>query len=213
MSSWRRVPVRALWALLAVSSAGCGALDAAELGHLVEALALERGMVVADVGAGDGKWSVKLARRIGRTGKLIATEVDDEGLDDIRKTAKRSKADNIVVVRGDQVKTGLEENCCNAILLRLVYHHFTDPSSMRADLRRSLKPGARLAIVDIRPQEKWSVLPGVPDRGGHGIDPADLIEEMEGEGFEVIERYDSWNGDEDRYCIVFRSADESAGDG
>jgi hypothetical protein len=56
-------------------------------------------------------------------------------------------------------------------------------------------------------------LPGVPDRGGHGISAEDLVEEMTSDGFEVVERYDDWNGNDNRYCVVFRRADEPGATG
>jgi len=111
---------------------------------------------------------------------------------------------NVTVVMGDQANAGLPPNCCDAILLRLVYHHFVVPEEMRGSLRQALKPGGLLAIVDISPQSSWRDLPGVPDRGGHGIPIADLIHEMTTDGFEVVSRQDEWNGDQDRYCVVFR---------
>ena len=74
---------------------------------------------------------------------------------------------------------------------------------MRADLRAALKPAGVLAVIDIVPQEGWRRLPGVPDRGGHGIPPDRLLEEMTGDGFELVARFDDWDGDEERFCMVF----------
>ena len=135
-------------------------------------------MVVADVGAGDGDWSFRLAERVGETGHVYATEVDEDELKKIRRRIRKADNDNITAVEGDQERTGLEADCCDAILLRLVYHHFSDPARMRTDLRRALRPGGLLAIIDIVPQKHWRKLPEVPDRGGHGIPVQDLIAEV-----------------------------------
>jgi hypothetical protein len=86
----------------------------------------------------------------------------------------------------------------------MVYHHFVDPAAMRASLWRALRPGGLIAVIDISPQRSWRDLPDVPDRGGHGIQPGDLVREMTSQGFEVVLREDDWNGDSDRYCVVFR---------
>ena len=175
-----------------------------ETEQIADALRLAPGMRVADVGAGDGEWSVELARRVGESGHVFATEVDEDDLEQTRDRLEQTGLGNSTVILGDQNDTGLPAGCCDAILLRLVYHHFTDPAPMRASLRRALKPGGLLAVIDILPQSHWRELEGVPDRGGHGIDPEELLAEMTGDGFEEVERYDDWGEEEDHYCIVFR---------
>ena len=176
----------------------------AEIDEIVEVMALEPGMAVADVGAGDGDWAVQLARHVGGEGHVWATEVDRDEIERIEARVRDGGLDNITVLRGDQTTSGLPAGCCDAILLRLVYHHFENPARMRADLRRALRPGGRLVIVDIEPQSSWRDLPDVPDRGGHGIPAQELIEELTGDGFAVVSRHADWNGDADRFCVVFR---------
>jgi SAM-dependent methyltransferase len=189
--------------------AGCASgASSAEVEKLAAALGLEPGMTVADVGAGDGDFALELARLVGDDGRVIATEVEEAKVDEVRRLAEGEGLANLNAVLGDQETTGLEAGCCDAILLRLVYHHFEEPAPMRADLRAALKPGGRLVVVDILPQEGWRDLPGVPDRGGHGIPPRLLVEEMTGDGFELVARIDQWEGDDERFCMVFlRRAD------
>lgn len=177
---------------------------AAEIDRLVEVLRLEPGMTVADVGAGDGKWSVLLARYLGKRGRVWATEIDPAEIEEIEARAHRDNVDNITVVLGSQSDLGLPPECCDAVLLRMVYHHFTRPAEMRSGLRRALRPLGLVAIVDIVPQESWRQLPEVPERGGHGIPIEDLVAEMTADGFVLVELHETWNGDEDRYCAVFR---------
>jgi precorrin-6B methylase 2 len=181
----------------------CSCVSAAETDRIAELLELEPGMVLADVGAGDGDWAFRLAERVGDTGHVYATEVDEDELDKIQRRIRKGEATNVTAVKGDQNQTGLEADCCDAILLRLVYHHFTQPAVMRADLRRALRSEGRLVVIDIVPQKHWRHLPGVPERGGHGIPVEELIDELTGDGFELVDRYDHWNGDEERYCVVF----------
>ena len=164
-------------------------------------LRIEPGDTVADVGAGDGDWTEDLADFVGESGTVWATEVDEDLVDDLKALAEDFP--QIRPILGDQDTTGLPEDCCDAILVRLVYHHFTDPAPMRADLRRAMKPGARLLIVDITPQLGWRELDGVPDRGGHGIPAEELIEEMEADGFRMLERLDAWGDEEDEFAVVF----------
>ncbi len=177
-----------------------------ETTRLVEALAIEEGMRVADVGAGDGEWAERLAREVGSAGHVYATEIDEDDVEDIGDRLSRAGLENVTTILGTATDTRLPTGCCEAILLRMVYHHFTDPAPMRASLRRALRPGARLAVIDLEPRGDWYDLPGVPDRGGHGIRQEELEAEMTSDGFEVVARYDDWNGNGNRYCVVFRRA-------
>lgn len=194
--------------LAALSLIGCQTPPAAagEVDEIVEVLAIKEGTRVADVGAGDGKWSLAIAEQVGSLGRVYATEVDGDEIRAIQKKVEDSGLSNITVVRGDQKESGLPDACCDAILLRLVYHHFVDPASMLASLRRALVPGGQIAVVDITPQSHWRSLEGVPDRGGHGISPEELIAELTGHGFRLVARYDDWNGDPDRFCVVLTPA-------
>ena len=193
----------ALGLLAAPACSAAPAKTASESARIVDVLALEPGEVVADVGAGDGEWSEDLAKAVGATGRVLATEVAADELEKLRERIREHGLANVEVISGDQESTGLPAGCCDAILVRMVYHHFQDPTAMRADLHRALRPGGRIAIVDIKPQTSWRHLEGVPERGGHGIGPDELVRDMTASGFSVLSRRDDWNGDEDRYCIVF----------
>lgn len=196
----------AVFVILAFLASGCGSgrISAAEIESIVEAMELKTGSVVADVGAGEGDWAVQLARRVGTEGHVWATEVDQDEIDSIEGKVVDASLENITVVLGSQTSSGLPASCCDAILLRMVYHHFVEPEAMRSSLFEALRPDGLIAVIDIVPQTSWRDLPEVPDRGGHGIEAADLIREMSSAGFELVSREDRWNGDEDRYCIVFR---------
>ena len=140
-------------------------------------------------------------------GHVFATEVTDKNLQSIAERIEESGLLNITAVRGGELETGLTPGCCDAVLLRRVYHHFTQPADLRADLHRALRPGARLGVIEIKPQRDWGALDGVPERDGHGISRQDLIDEMTSEGlFAVVGSYDSWPEDEDNYCVVFERA-------
>jgi ubiquinone/menaquinone biosynthesis C-methylase UbiE len=195
--------------VVALRLATCGFVLAfsSETAQVVEALALREGMEVADVGAGDGDWAERLAEKVGPTGHVYATEIDAELVEDIARRAERYGLENVSALLGTATDTGLADGCCDAILLRMVYHHFSDPAPMRASLRRALRPGGRLAVIDLRPRQDWGEPTGVPSRGGHGIKEDDLVAEMTSDGFEVIARYDEWVGDPYRYCVVFRRAE------
>jgi len=191
-------------AVLLLGSCAAGRANDLELLQIRDALRLHSGMRVADIGAGDGEWSDLLARQVGQTGHVFSTEVDAEDVESIRRRVGAAGLDNVTVLTGDQRDTGVPDDCCDAILLRLVYHHFTDPERMREGLRRALRPAGLLAVVEITPQPGWKRLEGVPERDGHGIAPEDLVAEMESSGWVVVERHDDWGDEDDHYCIAFR---------
>ena len=189
---------------------GCASSRAAENDRIARLLDLKPGMWVADVGAGDGDWAVEMAAVVGGEGHVFATEVEEDNVESIGRKIAGQLLGNMSAVLGGEESTGLEDGCCDAILLRLVYHHFTRPEPMRDSLRRALRPGGVIAVIDIVPQTTWRDLPGVPERGGHGIAADELVADMIGAGFEVVERIDDWPGDEDRYCVLFRRPARSA---
>jgi ubiquinone/menaquinone biosynthesis C-methylase UbiE len=197
--SWLLLPLAA--AVLPLLPIGA---DTGEGERIVEALGLCEGMSVADVGAGDGEFTEALAREVGTTGRVYATEVERDKVDELRERAVSHGLLNVTAVLGDQASTGLPPGCCDAILLRMVYHHFTDPPAMRRSLWRALRPGGRIAVVEVPPQRGWRQLEGVPERGGHGIPRDELVAEMRGAGFEVVARHDAWPAEDDSYGVVFR---------
>jgi ubiquinone/menaquinone biosynthesis C-methylase UbiE len=177
---------------------------AEERDGIVAAHALGPGLTVAHVGAGDGRYSVGLAGAVGPQGRVYATEVDRAEIDRITARAREEGLGNLTTVLGGQRETGLPEGCCDAILLRLVYHHFTDTAAMRRSLWSALRAGGRIAIIDVPPQKGWRRLDGVPERGGHGIEVAELVREMTASGFEVLARDEDWPAEDDAYLVVFR---------
>jgi len=203
----RRCAVRILGTLMLVLLAGgCAASrdPAREARAIAETLHLAPGMYVADVGAGDGWLSEDLAEFVGETGQVYATEVAADWLKLIERRIKKKDLHNVTALLGDDDDTGLPDECCDAVLLRLTYHHFTDPSAMRASLRRALRPGGLLLVVEFHPRGDWPQPAGVPPREGHGISPEDLIREMRGSGFETITEFEDWESGPGHYCVVFR---------
>lgn len=194
----------ALTAIAALAFVQTSRVDRDELGRMIELLGVEGGDTLADVGAGDGKWAVALAEVVGPQGRVYATEVDPNDIDNIRARVEREEADNVVVVEGSSDDTGLPVACCDQILLRRVYHHFVEPAPMQESLRRSLKPDGLLFVVDFETRRRWQRPSGVPEsRDGHGISQAMLVSEMEAAGFELVEQTKWANGD---YAVLFRVA-------
>ncbi len=184
--------------LICVPSATCAALDddwSDEADRLMQELALTPGMTVAEIGAGRGELTVEMARRLGPRGRVVSTEIDAARLDDIRRAVARASLDNVTVITAGERDTNLEAECCDAIYMREVFHHFSDPAQATASLRRALKPGGLLAVIDY-PQR------GPRGSSCHCIEKAELIQLVTAHGFERVREKDGWAGI--RYLVVFR---------
>jgi ubiquinone/menaquinone biosynthesis C-methylase UbiE len=174
-----------------------------EIARLAELMQWKSGTIVADIGAGDGSYSFGAAEKVGATGRVYATEIDPEKLKRLRAEVSNRKLSNVIVVDGAADDTKLPTGCCDAIFLRHVYHHITQPEAFDRNLMRSLKPGARLAIIDFPPTANLDPVEGVPkNRGGHGIPQEVMVEELRSAGFEVENVANDWSAND--YCVVFR---------
>jgi ubiquinone/menaquinone biosynthesis C-methylase UbiE len=123
-----------------------------EVRRLVRLLRLEPGMRVADVGAGLGAWSLRVSQWTGASGHVYATDIGEEQLAILRAVVAREGLSNVTILAGATASTNLPAGCCDAILLRNVFHYLTEPAAMIRSLAASLKPGGRLAIVDFPPR-------------------------------------------------------------
>jgi tRNA A58 N-methylase Trm61 len=202
-------PIRWLASVACLSAALATGLaasseDALEGRRIVEVLRLAPGMAAADVGAGAGKFTTILARGVGASGRVYATEIAQDKLDEVEQNVKAEGIANVLTVLGDQQRTGLPRECCDRVLLRLVYHHFAEPQAMQRSLWDALRPGGLIAVVDVPPKKSWPAVAGAPDRGGHGIEAKELVADMSRAGFEVVAQHDDWPAETDSYCVVFR---------
>jgi ubiquinone/menaquinone biosynthesis C-methylase UbiE len=179
-----------------------------EIDRLTQVLDLKPGVAVADVGAGSGELSIAIARRVAPNGTVYSTEIDPKKLEQIRQAVQKTGLHNVIVVVGTKNDTHLPSNCCDAIFLRRVYHHLTDPVDMDRSLFLALRPGGRLAIIDFEPSQRPGEQPppGVPaNRGGHGAPKPIVTRELTQAGFVPLATID-WpvSGDVKHFCMLFK---------
>lgn len=204
MTRLRRTLIPAfLFAPLAFAhpSAQTAAENGADAAWLAQALDIHDGSVVGEIGAGGGELTIALARVVGPSGKVLSNELNKELVKAIAETAKRAGLDNVVPVEGRAMETNLPAECCDAIFMRSVYHHFEDPAAMNASLLKSLKLGGRLAVQDFRPPPGAENPPG--HRGEarhHGVTAATVERELKAAGFEIV----SSATESDRVRVVAR---------
>jgi len=178
--------------MVAVSAAPAAAQNAAQNAadaeRVVKALDLRPGAIVAELGAGDGALTVLIARIVGDAGRVFSNEVSTDRVQQISRAVESAGLKNVTVVTGQANDGNLPEQCCDAMFMRDVYHHFANPEAMNASIMKALKPGGKLAVLDFGPPP-GAESPRPEDRdedGHHGITPATLERELKAAGFEVL---------------------------
>jgi ubiquinone/menaquinone biosynthesis C-methylase UbiE len=195
-------------ALVCTALAGAGLLRRAnadasdEIKRLAALMDWKPETIVADIGAGDGSYAFVAAQLVSGSGKVFATEIDQEKLASLRSDVAKRHLANVIIVESKEADTNLPAECCDAIFLRRVYHHLTKPSEFDAALLRSLKPGGKLAIIDFPPRSGLDPVEGVPaNRGGHGIPQKVVIEELTSAGLQLVKTVNNWPAND--YCVLF----------
>lgn len=152
---------------------------------VIEALKLRPGDVVADVGAGSGYFSFRLAKAVGEKGKVLAVDIQPEMLDLIRERAKARKIDNIQLILGKEKDPKLPADGVDLILMVDVYHEFEYPYEMAQAMVRSLRPGGRIAFVEYRKED-----PQVWIKLVHKMTEAQVRKEMAVHNLRWLKTYD-----------------------
>jgi predicted methyltransferase len=161
---------------------------AADGARLIEVLGVGPGSTVAEIGAGEGAMSVIMSREVGASGRIYSSELGDARVRELRKAVTDAGVTNVTVVTGNPNQTDLPEQCCDALFMQNVYHHFADPAAMNASILRSLKPGGKLAIMDFDPDSGESAPPAERGSNGtkHGVTADTVKSELTAAGFEFI---------------------------
>jgi len=143
---------------------------------LIRNLGLQPADIVADVGAGTGYFSFRIAPLVPR-GKVLAVDIQPEMLDDIRRRQTQNGIRNVEPILGSLDDPGLAPSSVDLILLVDVYHEFSHPREMMLAIGRALKPAGRVALVEYRAED-----PSVPIKRLHKMSERQAIAEMKAVG-------------------------------
>ena len=141
-------------------------------------IGIRPGMVVADVGAGSGYMTTRIAALVGPTGKVYANDLQPALLRILQDKVRAAHLTNVEFVLGSETETRLPDNAIDLALLVDVYHELWHPQEMLRSIRRSLKPAGELALVEYRKED-----PTIPIAPTHRMSVADARTEVEAEGF------------------------------
>ena len=162
-----------------------------QIDRVMDILHIQRGSSVADIGAGGGWFSVRAAKRVGTEGAVYAEDINPESARFITDRASKEKLPQVHTVQGTADDLKLPAPVEAALLLKM-YHEIANPVPLMQQLRASLKPGARVGIID---------------RNGngqdHGLQQRVLEREMREAGYREIEHYDFTKEAGEDYFLVF----------
>jgi FkbM family methyltransferase len=145
---------------------------------MLDSLKIPRGATVADVGAGVGYTSLRLAQRVGPTGTVLATDLQPQMLRMLTENMKNAGVKNVKPIRCTPTETGLPDGKVDLILMVDVYHECSDPETTLQGLRKALKANGRLVLVEFRGED-----PEVPIKPEHKMTVAQARRELEPQGF------------------------------
>jgi ubiquinone/menaquinone biosynthesis C-methylase UbiE len=160
--------------------------------QVMNILGLEPGKTVADIGAGSGWFTVRAARRVTSTGKVYAVDINQQAIDYIRNRTLKEQLSNVVTILNKPGSPGLPPDSIDAVLFLKAYHEIADPVTFLRNLRRSLRPGARVGIIE-------------RDGNGedHGVNNKVILRETDEAGYKMLEEHDDLvKGDKMDYFLV-----------
>lgn len=137
--------------------------------------------VVADLGAGSGYYTFRIAPKV-PLGKVYAVEIQDEAIQFLQNRSKELGFENVVPIKGSETSPNLPENSIDLVLLVDVYHELEYPVEMLASIRKSLKPDGKLLLIEYRGED-----PAVAIKPLHKMTVKQVDKELSANGFKLIE--------------------------
>jgi len=185
-----------------MSAAGAGWLDRSDREReeqptkALDLIGIQPGMTVADVGAGTGYMTLRIARRAGPEGKVYANDIQPEMLEKLSENARRANLNNIETVLGSEGDAKLPAGKMDLVILVDVYHEFSRPQEMLQSIRRALKPDGRLVLMEYKKED-----PTIPIRPDHKMSLNEIKIEVEAEGYKLDKVIDTLSR---QHLVFFR---------
>jgi ubiquinone/menaquinone biosynthesis C-methylase UbiE len=162
-----------------------------QINRVMDILGVRAGKNVADIGAGSGWFTVRAAKRVG-DGTVYAVDINPEAVRYIDKRLEKEKLHNVKTILSQPDDPMLPGNSLDAVLLLKTYHEVAHPVELLRNLRRALRPGAKVGIIDRNGNGE-----------NHGIGSEVVMREAQQAGYRLLEQYDFVKGDDMDYFLVF----------
>lgn len=137
--------------------------------------------VVADIGAGSGYYTFRIAPLVPQ-GKVLAVEIQDEAIDYINEQAQALGYDNVETIKGDDASPNLPENSTDLVIMVDVYHELFHPQEMLQEIKSALKPDGKLLLIEYRGED-----PRVAIKPLHKMTVEQIEKELTANGFELVQ--------------------------
>jgi ubiquinone/menaquinone biosynthesis C-methylase UbiE len=171
-----------------MSAAGAAWLDRPERieeeqpDRALDVLKIQAGSTIADVGAGSGYFTTRLATRVGASGRVYAVDIQPEMLRLLAERLAAENVTNVTLVQGDVDDPKLPPASLDLALMVDVYHELAAPQTMLRHLHAALQPDGRLVLLEYRKED-----PSIPIRADHKMSVAEAKLELEAEGFTLAQ--------------------------
>lgn len=153
--------------------------------RLLEALELRPGATACDLGAGNGYHTLRMAQRVGPTGRVLAVDIQPEMLALLDQRATAAGITNVTTVLGEPADPKLGTARCDLLLLVDVYHELSDPKTMLDKMKAALTPRGRIALVEFRAED-----PSVPIKPLHKMSKPQMVKEFGSAGLVPVAEFD-----------------------
>jgi predicted methyltransferase len=177
---------------------------AQRMSDIFAALGVRPGAVIADVGAGQGFYTFRLAKAVGDTGRVLAVDVDGARVRTLRDRAAADGFGQVEVIEGRADDPRLPPGTLDGALIVNAYHEMTEHAAMLAHIRTALKPGGRLVIVEPISEARRSDARAEQTRR-HEIAPAFVQEDARAAGFDVVALEDPFSTWHNTYWMLVLS--------
>ena len=163
-----------------------------QINRVMDILEITTGKNVADIGAGSGWFTVRAARRVGDTGVVYAVDINPEAAHYIDNRARKERLHNVKTILSKSDDPQLPANALDSVLLLKTYHEVEKPIALLRNLRGSLRPGAKVGVIDRNGNGE-----------NHGVNREIVIKEALEAGYVLLAQYDFVKGDGMDYFLVF----------
>jgi ubiquinone/menaquinone biosynthesis C-methylase UbiE len=160
----------------------------------MDLLGITTGKNVADIGAGSGWFTVRAARRVGPTGAVLAEDINPQAIEYIGKRVAKDDLTNVRTVLGGTDDPRLPAGSVDAVLMLKVYHEIAHPVAFVKALKRALRTGAKVGIIDRN-----------GNGADHGVSHDVVVKEMDEAGYRLVGTYDFTKADKEDYFLIFQA--------